>query len=166
MEEFESLVDAEVTPAPRGTIAQAAITQDDREIDQMLERMAKTNPIQDLGPEVVLKREPIKRDTLRNHVDGYKPASTIMELDEQVFQAKGLDIDSIEGTSALVRHFCKREFEYIKANVGYIIYHDIRVYIDGFFEQNKDADKMTMEQRLHSGGAKIDIGPIITPQKV
>lgn len=142
-----------------------SVTNEDREIDQMLEQQAKRNPIQDMGHETMLVREPTKRDILRNYVKDYKPASSISELDDQVFQASNNDIDSIEATPALVRYFCKREFDYIKDNVGYFIYHNIRVYIDGFFEKNKDADRLTIEQKMH-GGSKLDIGPIITPQKI
>ncbi len=160
------MIDDIADDVPRGTTASAVLTQEDRDLDQLLERAAKTNPIQDLGPEITLKREPIKRDILRNHVKGYKPAATLMELDEQVQMAKMNEIDSIEATDQVIKYFTKAQYAYIKKEIGYIIYHDIRVYFDGYFEQNKDADKVTMEQRLHSKGSKIDIGPIITPQKV
>lgn len=168
MADFESLAEEahleNVATVPRRT-TEPVITAEDREIDQMLERQAKRNPIQDMGSETMLVREPVKRDILRNYVKDYKPASSISELDDQVFQASGNDIDSIEATPALVRYFCKREYDYIVNKVGYFIYHNIRVYIDGFFEKNKDADKLTIEQKMH-GGSKLDIGPIITPQKI
>jgi hypothetical protein len=166
LEQFNALVDDEIvhSNAPHGTLA--PITSEDREIDQMLERAAKSNPVSDLHVETPLIPEKKKRDVLRNHIAGYRPANTMNELQEQVHLAKTNEIDSIEGTPTLVQQLWRKDFEYIKNGPGYGIYHDIRVYIDGFFEQNKDADKETMEQRNHSKGAKIDIGPIITPQKV
>lgn len=170
MADFESLAEEahleNVADVPRRTTVEPVMTNEDREIDQMLERQAKRNIIQDMGADTALKFEPVKRDILRNHVENYKPASSIAELEDQVFQAKNNDIDSVEGTPALVRYFCKREYDYVANKVGYFIYHDIRVYIDGFFEKNKDADKLTIEAKMHGGGSKIDIGPIIRPQKV
>lgn len=163
--DFETLVAAEEAQnAPRRTV-EPAITNEDIELDRMLEMQARTQTIEN-GPDRPLKQESVKRDILRNFTEDYKPASTLLELEDQIHQAKMNDIDSIEATPALVRHLWKKDFEHIKNETGYGIYKDIRVYIDGFFEQNKNADKVTMEQRLFSGGQKIDIGPIITPQKV
>jgi hypothetical protein len=137
---------------------------EDMELDRKLEQMAKRAPVEESNIQVVVP-EKKTRDVLRNYTENYKPASSIMELDDQCFQAQSHDIDSTEATEAVVKHFCKSSFSEVK-KVGYFIYKNIRVYIDGHFEQNKDADKLTMEQRLHSGGMKIDIAPIITPQKV
>lgn len=169
MADFEALAEeahfeALESKAPRRTV-EPLITKEDQELDLILERAAKSNPIQDLGPEIILKPEHKKRDVLRNHIENYKPASTLMELEEQVSMAKQNDIDSIEATAALVRHIFKSSFDHIQKTVGYGIYKDIRVYIDGFFNDHKDADSMTMERKLH-GGSKIDTVPIITPQKV
>ena len=169
IEEFNQLADhAEHIPenVPQGTMAVGAITQADRDIDQMLENIAKRNPIQDLGPEQVLVVEKKKRDTLRNHVENYQPATTLTELQEQVHLAQMNEIDSIEASPALVRHLWKKDFDYIKVNTGYGIYHNIRVYIDGYYEQNKGADSVSMEQRLHGKGSKVDTVPIITPQRI
>lgn len=166
VESFEALADqAESESVPRG-IAPGAITNEDREIELMLERQAKTNPIQDLGPEMALKPEIKKRDVLRNHVEEYKPASSLIELQEQVHHAKSLEIDSIEATPQLLKHIFKRDFDHIRDVTGYAIYHDIRVYIDGFFEKNKDADSLTMEQKLHPKGAGSDTVAIIRPQRI
>jgi hypothetical protein len=164
--DFDQLAaQAEESNVLRGTPA-TEIPLDDREIEAMLERQAKQTPIDDLGADQPLKVEKQKRDTLRNHVENYQSAKSLIELEEQVHQAKMLEIDSIEATPALVRHFCKREYDFIRENVGYFIYKDIRVYIDGLFEQNKNADKLTMEQKMHGHGSKGDIVPMITPQKV
>lgn len=162
---FDAIVLDETDNVPHGTMV-STVTREDLELDIMLERAAKTNPIQDLGVEQPLVHEKKKRDTLRNYIEGYKPAATLMDLEDQTHQAKMNEIDSIEGTEQIVRHFTKAQYEYIKKNVGYFIYKDIRVYIVGFFEQNKNADSLTMEQRLHSGGSKADTVPIIRPQKV
>ena len=169
MRDFDALAEEahleSIGTAPRGT-STLGITQEDMEIEQMLERVAKQQPVTDHGPDAPVVREVAKRDTLRNHVENYKPASSIMELEDQIHLAQTHDIDSIEATPALVRHLWKRDFDYIKAGPGYGIYRNIRVYIEGFFEQNKDADKLTMEQKLHSGGSKVDIAPIIRPSKI
>lgn len=173
MADFEALAEeahfanVEAKEVPRRTAqkVEPAFTAEDKEIDLILERAAKSNPIQDLGPEIVLKPEHKTRDILRNHMEDYKPASTLMELEEQVSMAKQNEIDSIEATPALVRHLFKSSFDHIKKEVGYGLYKDIRVYIEGFFNDHKDADKITMEQKLH-GGSKLDTVPIITPQKV
>lgn len=157
------IAEAEQENVPHRT-ALPTITDEDIELDRQLERMAKQQPIDD-GPIVTIIHEKKKRDILRNYTENYKPASSILELDDQVFQAQGHDIDSTEATEAVIKYFCKASFPEVQ-KVGYFIYKNIRVYIEGYFEQNKDADKMTMEQRLHSGGQKIDIAPIITPQKV
>ena len=160
----ESVHDHALTlSAPRGT-DMPTITAEDLELDRQLEQIAKQAPI-DHDPTTVIVPEKKRRDLLRNFTENYKPADSIMVLDDQVYQAQQLDIDSIEGTEKIVKHFCKTSFKEVQ-KVGYFIYKNIRVYIDGYFEQNKDADKVTMEQRLHSGGAKIDLAPIITPQKV
>lgn len=170
MDEFDRLAtEVEQSNVPQGTMlnnTSLGVTAEDREIDQMLERAAKTQPhVDDMGPDIVVAPEKKTRDTLRNYVDDYKPATSLMELDEQVMQAQGFEIDSIEASPALVRHVFKRDYDHIKNVTGYGIYHNIRVYIDGVFEQNKDADKLMMEQKLHSGGAKVDTVPIITPKR-
>lgn len=162
LDSFEALADQ----AALENVAPSAITNEDLEIEQMLERVAKTQPMVDIGPDMGVIHEKKTRDVLRNHVDAYKPAASIMDLEEQCQMAKMNEIDSIEGTEQIIKHFTKAQYEYIKKNVGYFIYKDIRVYIAGYFEQNKNADSLTMEQKLHSKGSKDDTVPIIRPQKV
>src|SRR6185369_8884868 len=76
LEQFNALVDDEIvhSNAPHGTLA--PITSEDREIDQMLERAAKSNPVSNLHVETPLIPEKKKRDVLRNHIAGYRPANT------------------------------------------------------------------------------------------
>lgn len=163
MDDFEkSLSMAEKENVPHGTVA-PTVTKEDLELDEMLQ--ARTAPVVDSGPDQPLKKEVSRRATLRSYVEDYKPAATLLELEDQIHQAKMNDIDSIEASPALVRHIWKKDFEHIRTQTGYGIYKDIRVYIEGFFEQNKDADKITMEQKLF-GNSKGDIAPIITPQKI
>lgn len=144
--------------------ALGAITDEDMALDRELQSM-QTKAFDDDGPAIEVKKEATKRDTLRNYVPGYKPASTILELQEQIRSALDNEIDSIEATPALVRHLFRKDFDYIQKTVGYGIYQNIRVYIDGFFEKNKDADKMTIERKLF-GNSKGETVPIIKAQKV
>lgn len=162
MQEFEASIAEAGAP---GAAAIGAPTAEDHEIDQMLERAARQNPVSDHGPDMSVVHEKKTRDVLRNYVENYKPASTPQELDDQVFQAGQHEIDSVEATEKLVTHFCRSSIADVK-KAGYFIFKNVRVYIDGFFEQNKNADSLTMEQKLHSGGAKVDTVPIIRPQRI
>lgn len=127
--------------------APAAITDEDRELDRELERMAKTEEpvVSDLGPQPMRKiNEPYT--LLREVFDEYQPAKTINELDDQIFEAKVNGCDSVEATSKLVRYFIK---DGSAEKVGYFWYKDVRVYVEGFFEKSSAKDKETMETRLH-----------------
>ena len=146
-----------------GDVALGAITSEDMALDEELKKL-QTTAFDDDGPGIEVKKEAIKRDTLRNYVPNYKPAASIMDLQEQIRLAQDNDIDSIEASPALVRHLFRKDFDYIQKTVGYGIYQNIRVYIDGFFEKNKDADKETIESKLF-GKSKGDTAPIMKAQK-
>lgn len=162
--EEQAIKDFEESFGSGNEVALGAVTDDDLALDRELQSL-QTKSFDDDGPAIEVKKESIKRDTLRNYVPGYKPASSIIELQEQIRAALDNDIDSIEATPALVRHLFRKDFDYIQKSVGYAIYQNIRVYIDGFFEKNKDADKMTIEGKLF-GGSKGETVPIIKAQKV
>lgn len=134
-------------------IAPAAITDEDLALDRELEMMSRNSePVlsdQDTTPPVKKTVEPYT--LLSEFVDNYKPAKTIHELDDQVFRAKHYEADSIEATPELVRYFTKKDYP---DKVGYFVYHDIKVYIAGFFEQSVKRERVTIEQKTF-GNSKI-----------
>lgn len=126
-------------------VAPAAITAEDLALDRELEKLARDQEHVDISDkEPVPMKKAIEPYTLLSSVMEVEPAKNITELDEQVFDAKQSDCDSIEATPGLVRYFCKREYP---DKVGYFVYHDIKVYIAGFFDQSVKKDKLTIEQR-------------------
>ncbi len=130
----------------------SALTAEDIALDRELEAMAKDQPqVSDNGPVMEVKRTKDVIEHLREVVEKYTPASNMAELTEQVHVAKSEGCDSIDGTPTLVRQIFRKDYEYIEKNVGYGIYHDIRIYIDGYFDKHKGADSQTMEQRLFQG---------------
>lgn len=138
---------------PEFKIAAGAITDEDLALDRELEAMSRnTEPDvsdKDVIPEMRKSIEPYT--LLSSIVENYKPASTIHELDQQVFDAKSAEVDSVEATPAIVKYFCKKSYP---DKVGYFMYKDIKVYIDGFFEQSVSRDKETVEYR-NFGASKI-----------
>lgn len=127
------------------------------ELDRQLNEMAKERQmpqVSDNATAIEVKKMRENLEHLKAHVEDYKPASNMAELTEQVHVAKGEGCDSIEATPTLVRQIFRKDYDYIEKNVGYGIYHDIRVYIDGHFDKHKGADTQTMEQRLFQGPRK------------
>ncbi len=98
----------------------------------------------------VVELKKIKEDLnhLKSMVENYQPAKTMAELTEQVHVAKSEGCDSVDATPALVKQVFRADYNVIETKVGYGIYHDVRVYIDGTFEKNKNDDKTTMAQKL------------------
>ncbi len=128
--------------------AAAAITEEDRALDRELEMMARTE-----APSIsdTVEPEPLKKNKehyilLSEVIDDYKPATTLMELDEQVQTAKLNECDSVEASETIVKYFTKAGYQETK-KVGYFWYKDIRVYIAGIFEQSKVRDAETIEHR-------------------
>jgi hypothetical protein len=139
----------------------AAVTDEDLALDREIEALAAEQPqvnVSDVAPALEVKRTKDVVNHLKEIVDGYKEASTMAELTEQVHVAKAEGCDSIEASPTLVRQIFRKDYDYIEKNVGYGIYHDIRIYIAGHFDKHKGADVQTMEQRLFLGpkeGPKI-----------
>lgn len=127
-------------------------TAEDAALDAEIERVAATKetmePISDDGPVVEMKKVKEHLELLRSHVENYKPAATIRELEEQVHIATGEGCDSIEATDQVIKGLFRADFDHIKNETGYGIYKNIRIYLDGHFEKHKNADKLTMEQKL------------------
>jgi hypothetical protein len=146
-----------VTPSNTlGDVAVGAITDEDMALDRELDRMANEMPPPDIDPEpqgVGMAKRETEEYTLLSELMDVKPASTVNELLEQVHLAKESGADSVEATPALVRHYCRRQYP---DKVGYFLFHDIKVYIEGFFEQSIKRDKETVEERAF-GKSKVSI---------
>lgn len=126
--------------------AMSAVTDEDLALERELEKLAQNTEPEisdpDTAPQMVKGPEPYTM--LSEFVDDYKPAKTLHELDDQVFQAKQCGADSIEATKEIVWYFTKKKDP---NNTGYFMFKDIRVYIAGIFQQSKKRDLETVEQR-------------------
>lgn len=122
------------------------ITAEDLALERELEK-AHENQSFDSEPVVTVKTTIENINLLRTHVPEYMPASTISELKDQVFWAKANGCDSIEATKELVRHVFRKDFDHIEKVVGYAIYQDVRVYIDGLFSERSKQDNMSIDQK-------------------
>jgi hypothetical protein len=92
----------------------------------------------------VVKKTVEKREMLGDVVDGYKPASTHAELQEQTAMAVAEGCDSIELTVELAKKVCRDpQLE----NVGYFMYRGIKAYLVGAFERVVARDRISVEQR-------------------
>ncbi len=151
--DFRITPEIEAAAKARMDIAPAAITDEDLALDRELEMMARnTEPdISDRDPAPPPKKTIDPYTLLSDFVDDYKPAKTIHELDDQVFKAKHYEADSIEATPELIRYFTKKDYP---DKIGYFIYHDIKVYIAGFFEQSVKRERVTIEQKIF-GESKV-----------
>jgi len=127
----------------------APVTDEDLELERSLDEIAKSRPAIDQGPAMELKPEKVNINHLREYIEDYAPASTHPELLEQVHLAKANECDSIDATATLVKQTFRKDFDHIQDKTGYGIFHDIKVYIDGYFEKNKNVDKLSIDQKLH-----------------
>lgn len=130
------------------TAAPAAITAEDLALEARLQSMEVVPlPIAD-DPEPIgmtVKKIADNPNMLSEVMEDYRPASTEDELRNQVHMAKQEGCDSIEATVPLAKRFC-RDPQLEK--VGYFIYHNIKVYLEGFTSQSIARDNQTIEQRL------------------
>lgn len=128
---------------PTDAMAANIITDEDRALDRELDRLANDVPPMpadfDPGPAINIKAEKFDGVLLSEHAD-VSPATTVNELLDQVHLAKENGCDSIEATPALVRHYCRKAYP---SDVGYFIFHDIKVYIEGFFAEANKRDRRT-----------------------
>lgn len=137
-----------VEPNWASDVASSVATAEDMAFDRELEHMARNNEPQVSDQEPVQLKKTVDAYTLLSEFeDDYKPARTIHELDDQVFRAKQFEADSIEASEQIVKHFTKSCWKETQ-KVGYFTYHDIKVYITGFFEQSKMRDTQTIEQKV------------------
>lgn len=142
-------------------VAPGAVMPEDLELERSLQSMVSdVPPIDDPEPiGSVVKKEIEKREMLGDHVDDYKPASTLEELREQVFLAKSEGCDSLEITPDLAKKICR---DPSLEKVGYFIYHDIKAYLVGHFEKAKARDNVTIERRLFGHSTEAERKKMIT----
>lgn len=127
--------------------AMAALTEEDLAFDRELDRIANEEPpifAEDRNMNVLTK-EKESREMLGEFVEDYHPAATVNELMDQVHVAKEVGANCIEATPAIVRHYCRKHFP---DDVGYFMFHDIKVFIAGFWETHKDNDKISIDEKL------------------
>lgn len=145
----------EVEPTDILSTAPSSPTMEDYELERTLADLGRQHAAPDISdPDPagsVVKKEVERREMLGNQVTDYKPASTFEELRDQVHFAKSEGCDSIEATKTLAKKVCK---DPLLEQVGYFMYHDIKVYIEGAFEQAKKRDSISIEQKLF-GASKI-----------
>jgi hypothetical protein len=135
--------------------APAAFRPEYLDVDAKLQELAFDTPeISDPTPSgLKLTQEREKGELLSDYVENYKPASNTQELHEQVFLAKQAGVDSIEGTEALIRHYTRKDFDYIKEKVGYFQFQDIKVYIPGAHAESIQRDRRDVY--LNTTAAKV-----------
>lgn len=128
-------------------VAPGAITPEDMDLERHLERLDRENPIPDIDPDLSrpLTVDKAPQDHLREHVENYRPASTINELEEQIHVAKSLHCNSIDATPQLIKRF-----SHGKDNGMFINVKDLRVNYPDMYAAGKHADKITQEQKLFS----------------
>lgn len=125
--------------------AVGAITPEDLDLERHLEQLDRESVVPDIDPDLSrpLTLEKVSQDHLREHVDNYRAASTINELEEQIHVAKSLRCDSIDATPQLIKRFSQG-----KDNGMFINVKDIRVNYPDMYSKGKQSDRMTQEQRL------------------
>lgn len=138
-----------VEPTDVLAVAPSAPMPEDYELERTLAELGRQHSIPDISdPDpagAVVKREIERREMLGDSVSDYKPAATFEELRNQVHFAKSEGCDSIEATRALAKQVCRDK---LLEQVGYFMYHDIKVYLEGAFEQAKKRDNQTIEHKL------------------
>ena len=126
------------------------MTDEDRALDRMLaQREADIPAGVDLSPGPQL-RKPIEDHThLSGLVEDYKPASSLISLEEQVFLCKAHGADTIEATDLVFRAV----FGYIP-NEDSAMFKGIKMYKIGRVEAGRAKDARTVEQVLF-GNSKM-----------
>lgn len=131
---------------PSKTIATAAYTDEDAALDRELDRLAReTEPVMAIDPDVPGVKKTKESYALLSDVVEVKPASTVNELMDQVYRAKEHECDSIYATESMIKHYNRRG---LPTEVGYFMFHDIKVYMEGHFEQSSMRDKQTIQEKV------------------
>lgn len=131
----------------------AAITDEDLALDREIERMAKeqvrvdvshitAEPTPNVEAAAVVDHK-LDSSFLGDHVEAYAPADSSVALEQQIFQCRHMDCDSIEATDAVFKSI----FGHVPAEC-YAMVKGVKMYRIGQVEKGQALDRMTVEQRL------------------
>ena len=93
------------------------------------------------------------RDVMLAEGQEYKPAATLMDLENQIVLCAQFEVEMLEATEAVLKYFAKRNWEKIK-ETGYLVYRGIKVVIDGRVDEILAAEEETIEDRLFASERK------------
>jgi hypothetical protein len=139
-------------------LAASAITAEDLAFESALQATEATEPDIEPSPNTTLKKEKVNLNLLADHIEDYAPAKTHTDLLEQVHMAKQVGADSIEADPKIIRQLTLKSG--YPDDVGYFWFHDVKVWIPGFYETHSEKDKESIETRLF-GKSKVGIRPIM-----
>lgn len=126
-------------------MALSAITDEDTAIDRELERIARETPpvITEGAGENIVKNVIEKPELLSDLIEGYKPAATVAELENQMFQVKTMGAQATEATEDVIRFYCGKDYK-----EPYFMFKGIAVYRSGTFDSTKKAEAIPMEAKI------------------
>lgn len=138
-----------VTPTDVLT-APSAVTAEDLAFESELQRMSGEEIIPDIDQEYIAPLTKEKRDGnhLRDHMENYRPAQSINELDTQVAVAKPLGAE-IDVTPQVMKHIFGPKY-----NLSSGMYRDVQLNLPETFEANVAKSKVSLEQHLF-GNSKV-----------
>lgn len=121
----------------------SAVTSEDLALDRELDRLAATQTpeFDDLPAANTVTKTKEEREMLESWVDGYKPAASLLDLDEQTLMCQEFGADSIEAIDQIFRKFCGAEYK-----DPYFVYKGVKVYRAGNSLNAKSKEGKTVDQ--------------------
>lgn len=126
--------------AKKEQVAQSAITPEMLKFEQDLQRLHVEQVIPKVE-EIKLEKEENTSIFLGDYVEDYKPAKTIVELDNQAFTAQQMGATAIEASEEIVKHYTKPNYP---PERGYFIYKNVKVFIPGRLDGYIDRDRQNI----------------------
>lgn len=116
-------------------------SHEDSALDLELERLARTEapPISDNVAVPMVKKAFDDKTMLGEFVENYKPAETLLDLDEQVLMCAEYGADSIQISPQIMRKFAGPRY-----TGPYLLYKDVKCYLAEGYEEKKDLDKLDL----------------------
>lgn len=135
--------------------AAAAIVPEDLELERSLQTMTAALPeLDDVEPiGSVVKIERPRLEMLSEVASDYRPANSRQEILDQVHLAKVEGCDSIEATLPAIRQICR---DSSLESVGYFLYHDVKVFIEGRASDVKIRDGGSIESKIFRNSKEDD----------
>lgn len=121
------------------------VTAEDLAFERQLQAMHQEEPLVESAKPLKLEQEVVDSNFLGDHVDDYMPASSLNELEQQVWAAQKIGADSIEATEDVIKYYNRTKYP---SDVGYFIYKNIRVFIPGRIEGHVETDKQNIGAKL------------------